>query len=129
MTTWDLSSTKNHILICNGGSCARCGAEELTASLRAEISRRHLNTSIHTTKTLCNGRCQDACVVTVYPAGTWYKNLSADDVKPFIQSVLTGHFYEKNLSLRFNQEGFQPINDTIASGISKDKERKRDASK
>lgn len=129
MTTWDLSNTKNHILICNGGSCARCGAEELTASLRAEIDRRSLNTNIHTTKTLCNGRCQDACVATVYPEGAWYKNLSERDVTPFIQSVITGQAYESKLSLQFNQEGFQPINETIPKGISKDAERKIRSSK
>ncbi|MCE7792193.1 (2Fe-2S) ferredoxin domain-containing protein [Salipaludibacillus sp. CUR1] len=124
MTTWDLSQTKSHILICNGGSCKRQGAEELTNSLREEISRRQLNTDIHTTKSYCNGRCQDACVVTVYPEGTWYKDLSESDVKPFIQSLHTGQTYETKESLHFNQEGFQPVNDTIAKGMPKDLEQK-----
>ncbi|PYZ92537.1 ferredoxin [Salipaludibacillus keqinensis] len=129
MTTWDLSRTKNHILICNGGSCSRQGAEELTDSLREEISRRELNTEIHTTKTRCNGRCQDACVVTVYPEGSWYKDLSISDVKPFIQSLYTQQVYETKRCLYFNEDGFQPVDETIATGMSKEAARKKRSAK
>lgn len=66
MATWDLSNTKHHILICNGSSCSRVGAEELTQAIRKEISDLELDEIIHTTRTRCNGRCHDKCVVITY---------------------------------------------------------------
>ncbi|MCY8159728.1 (2Fe-2S) ferredoxin domain-containing protein, partial [Bacillus licheniformis] len=74
MATWDLSNMKHHIFICNGSSCNRAGAEELTQVIRQEISERELDDVIHTTRTRCNGRCQDKCVAIHYPRGTWYRD-------------------------------------------------------
>lgn len=39
MATWDLSNTKHHLLICNGSSCNKAGAEELTQAIRNEIQK------------------------------------------------------------------------------------------
>lgn len=80
MATWDLSNMKHHIFICNGSSCNRAGAEELTQVIRQEISDRELDDFIHTTRTRCNGRCQDKCVAIHYPRGTWYRDLKPEDV-------------------------------------------------
>ena len=71
--------TQHHILICNGSSCNRVEAEELTQAIRKEISGRDLDNSIHTTRTRCNGRCHDKCVAIHYPKGTWYKDLKPED--------------------------------------------------
>ena len=73
MTTWNLEGTKTHLLLCNGSSCMRKGGEEVTQAVRDEISVLGLDQQIHTTRTRCNGRCQDACVVIAYPEGTWYR--------------------------------------------------------
>ena len=83
MATWDLSNVKHHIFICNGSSCSRVGAEELTQAIREEIADRELDDTIHTTRTRCNGRCHDKCVVIDYPKGTWYKDLKPED-SPFL---------------------------------------------
>ncbi len=78
MATWNLTGTRNHLLICNGGSCMREGAEEVTLAIRDEIAVLSADASIHTTRTRCNGRCEDACVVISYPEGTWYKGMTPD---------------------------------------------------
>lgn len=72
MTTWDLVGMQHHILLCNGSSCMKKGAEEVTLAVRDEITKLGLDEQIHTTRTKCNGRCKDACVVTAYPTGNWY---------------------------------------------------------
>lgn len=51
----------------------RKGAEEVTQAVREEIRLLQLDEKIHTTRTRCNGRCQDACVVISYPEGIWYQ--------------------------------------------------------
>jgi hypothetical protein len=38
MSTWNLEGTIRHVLICNGGSCLKMGAEEVTTAIRSEIS-------------------------------------------------------------------------------------------
>lgn len=83
MSTWDLSETRHHVLICNGASCMRKQGEEVTQAIRDEITRNMADGLIHTSRTHCNGRCQDACVVIVYPEGVWYK-----DVTPEIGRIL-----------------------------------------
>ncbi|WP_338448416.1 (2Fe-2S) ferredoxin domain-containing protein [Niallia oryzisoli] len=128
MATWDLSSTMHHILICNGSSCNRVGAEELTQAIRKEISDRDLDNTIHTTRTRCNGRCHDKCVVIHYPKGTWYKDLNSEDVSPFIESILINEEYSEKLSHTFHGEGFQRSQGVI-TGILKDKERVSKVSK
>ncbi|MCG3083763.1 (2Fe-2S) ferredoxin domain-containing protein [Anoxybacillus sp. LAT_35] len=75
MATWNLQGTKHHVLICNGGSCMRKGGEEVTQAIRDEIDKLQLHTHVHTTRTRCNGRCEDACVVIVYPEGIWYRTI------------------------------------------------------
>lgn len=88
MATWDLNGTKHHLLICNGGSCMRYGGEEVTQAIREEISLLEANEHIHTTRTRCNGRCQDACVVISYPEGNWYKNITPSSGKQIVRSLL-----------------------------------------
>ncbi len=88
-------------------------------ALRDEIKRRGLNNQIHTTRTRCNGRCQDACVVTVYPEGTWYKNLTSYDAKPFIQSLKNNQRYSNKTSLVYEKDGFRRVNESVEVGYQK----------
>ncbi|TVP81911.1 MAG: (2Fe-2S) ferredoxin domain-containing protein [Alkalicoccus sp.] len=87
MATWNLEQTTHHVFICNGSSCTKAGAEELTSALRSEIAARELDPSIHTTRTLCAGRCQDRCVVVTYPDGHWYQDMDASLAGPFVESL------------------------------------------
>ncbi|WNC17370.1 (2Fe-2S) ferredoxin domain-containing protein [Brevibacillus brevis] len=85
MATWDLTQTRHHVLLCNGGSCTRKGGEELTTAIRDAITEAGLDDVVHTTRTRCNGRCEDACVMIVYPEGIWYQNVTPDDAKRIVE--------------------------------------------
>jgi (2Fe-2S) ferredoxin len=74
----ELSGVSTHVLLCNGASCTRKGAEEVTKAIRGEIKNQGLTKQIHTTRTLCNGRCKDGPTVVVYPDGDWYKNMTPE---------------------------------------------------
>lgn len=121
MATWDLSNMQHHILICNGSSCNRVGAEALTQTIRKEISDRDLDDFIHTTRTRCNGRCHDKCVVIHYPKGTWYKDLTPEDAPNLVHSILANEEYSKKVSHSFDGQGFQR-SPCVITGISKKKE-------
>lgn len=57
---------------------------------------------VHTTRTKCNGRCQDASVVICYPEGIWYKGMTMEDGKELVRSlVATGKPLSSSLSYVF----------------------------
>ncbi|MGG3452113.1 (2Fe-2S) ferredoxin domain-containing protein [Domibacillus aminovorans] len=128
MTTWYLSNTKHHVLICNGSSCNEAGAEELTQAIRKEISEREMDDTIHTTRTWCNGRCHDKCVVINYPKGTWYKDLQPEDAPLFLNSLLANEDYKEKASHSFVGQGFER-SPGVVTGVSKDKEKVSKVSK
>ena len=117
-----------HILICNGSSCNRAGAEELTQAIRKEISNRELDDTLHTTRTKCNGRCHDKCVVIDYPKGTWYKDLKPEEASLFVNSLLASKGYTEKVSHTFHDKGFQ-CSLGVVTGILKDKEKVSKVSK
>ncbi|PWW32090.1 (2Fe-2S) ferredoxin [Cytobacillus oceanisediminis] len=120
MTTWNLNGTKRHVLICNGSSCMRKGGEEVTQAIRDEINRLNIDADIHTTRTRCNGRCKDACVVIVYPEGNWFK-----EITPQLGRKLVQNHMQKNNGLKdsvlyeYDAEGFVKISDSSIQGIEK----------
>ncbi|MBA2873909.1 (2Fe-2S) ferredoxin domain-containing protein [Thermaerobacillus caldiproteolyticus] len=114
MATWDFSKMKHHIFICNGSSCMRSGEEEVTQAIRNEISVQGADDLIHTTRTGCNGRCQDACVVIVYPDGTWYKNMDEQTAKELVRGLADGRVYNKHVSHYYKNGVFQRTEGTVS---------------
>lgn len=120
MTTWNLNGMKRHVLICNGSSCMRKGGEEVTQAIRDEISQLNIEADIHTTRTRCNGRCKDACVVIVYPEGNWFK-----EVTPSLGRKIVQDYMQKDTNLldsllyKYDAEGFVKVSDSSEKGIEK----------
>ncbi|WP_028551607.1 (2Fe-2S) ferredoxin domain-containing protein [Paenibacillus sp. UNC451MF] len=109
MSTWDLSETKHHVLICNGGSCLRNQGDEVTLAIRAEIALHGAEDYFHTTRTKCNGRCEDACVVMVYPEGIWYKEMTPETVRTLVREhLLQGNPLYEHMSYYFHNNRFSP---------------------
>ncbi|MFZ3589338.1 (2Fe-2S) ferredoxin domain-containing protein [Bacillus sp. DJP31] len=128
MATWDLSKTKHHILICNGSSCMENGAEELTQAIRNEIRDREAEEVIHTTRTRCNGRCHDKCVVIAYPEGRWYKDMKEEEASSFIGYLMGS----ENLTTKVSHtyvDGVFLKEDGIQTGVEKKRELVQKVSK
>ncbi|WP_079526303.1 CbiX/SirB N-terminal domain-containing protein [Solibacillus isronensis] len=87
MTTWNLAQMQRHLLICNGATCMGAGAEEVTQQIRDEIRKNRLDEMIHTSRTRCNGRCKDKCVVIDYPNGTWYSVQNEETSRAIVQDT------------------------------------------
>jgi (2Fe-2S) ferredoxin len=88
MSIKDLTLIKTHLFFCNGESCKKRGAAESTAAVRASIEAIGLTETVHTTKTLCNGRCKDGPVVIAMPKGYWFKKITADKAGQFVDEFL-----------------------------------------
>lgn len=111
MSTWDLGQTKAHILICNGGSCLRKQGEEVTVAIRRVLQENLLDDFIHTTRTRCNGRCEDAPTVIVYPEGTWYQHVLPSDADALVNAIIKGEQLKGKVSHTFCDSGFERSND------------------
>ncbi|TMW70306.1 (2Fe-2S) ferredoxin domain-containing protein [Alteribacter natronophilus] len=59
----------------------------MTKAVRDEIKKRGLDDQIHTTRTKCNGRCDDHCVAIAYPEGSWYRGLKPEDAGALLDSL------------------------------------------
>lgn len=88
MAIKNLLDIQLHLFICNGGSCCKNGAEETTNIIRSTIKKMGAFANVHTTKTLCNGRCDDAPVVIVMPQGNWYKSILPQYAEEFTVKLL-----------------------------------------
>ncbi|OCA85197.1 (2Fe-2S) ferredoxin domain-containing protein [Pseudobacillus wudalianchiensis] len=123
MATWDLSEMNHHVLICNGSSCMRKGGEEVTQAIREEIKKRELDVRVHTTRTRCNGRCKDACVVIVYPEGTWYHEVDEQLAEKIVAAHLhEGKPVEEALTYTYHEKGMILQNERV-TGVAKEKEK------
>ncbi|MFJ8260692.1 (2Fe-2S) ferredoxin domain-containing protein [Rummeliibacillus sp. NPDC094406] len=121
MTTWNLSGMKSHLFICNGSSCMKKGAEEITLAIREEIAQLGMDEQIHTTRTRCNGRCKDACIVIAYPQGSWYKASTTDIGRGIVKDCIEQQ-NEQHTIYRM-ENGEMILNPEVASitGIDKNK--------
>ncbi|SDM72398.1 (2Fe-2S) ferredoxin [Fictibacillus solisalsi] len=102
----ELSGVNKHVLLCNGASCKRKGAEETTKAIRSEIKDQGLSDDIHTTLTLCNGRCQDGPTVVVYPDGDWYKHMTPKLGYKLIQTISQNQKLQECIAYSFNGKKF-----------------------
>jgi (2Fe-2S) ferredoxin len=118
MTTWNLSGTRHHVFLCNGSNCMRQGAEDVTHAIREEIAAGGADGIIHTTRTHCQGRCEDACVVTVYPEGSWFKEATPELARRIVREhLLQGEAMKEHMCFTFS-DMLAPTGRSVV-GISK----------
>src|SRR5450755_3138299 len=88
MAIKDLTKNRKHLFLCSGGSCKLVGGGDSTAAVRLAISERGLSDEIHTTKTLCNGRCKDGPIIISQPDGIWFKRMVKEKAEAFVGEFL-----------------------------------------
>lgn len=105
----ELDGVRTHLLLCNGKSCTRAGAEDVTKAIRNEIKEQGLQKEVHTTKTLCNGRCMDSCTVVEYPRGNWYKKMTPELGRKLVRELIKGNRSSHCMSYNYDGKAFAPI--------------------
>jgi sirohydrochlorin cobaltochelatase len=119
MTTWNLTQMQRHLLICNGATCMGAGAEEVTQQIRDEIRKNRLDEHIHTSRTRCNGRCKDKCVVIDYPKGTWYSVQHEETARDIVHEAV-----EQDAIIYSMEHGVRKRSEDRIKGIEKYKKGK-----
>ncbi len=87
MAVKDLINTKKCLFICNGGSCMKKNAEEVTQAIRKCIKEMNMDNDYHTVRTRCIGRCEDATVAMLSPDNIWFKLLDPENCKLIIEQI------------------------------------------
>ncbi|MFC7441824.1 (2Fe-2S) ferredoxin domain-containing protein [Laceyella putida] len=99
----DLSKVQSHLILCQGASCTKNGAMELTQSIRRAIQGEKLVPFIHTTISKCNGQCQNGPIVIQYPQGNWYGRLQSESASSLVQSVKEKKVWTEKLIYSFDE--------------------------
>lgn len=119
MTTWNLEGMHTHLFMCNGSSCNRKDAENITLAIRDEIATLQLDEQIHTTRTRCNGRCKDAPVVIAYPQGNWYCVPTEEHARALVQDLQHEKLKSKQVYEVVEGQLKRTAQTTAIKGISK----------
>ncbi|NNG38530.1 (2Fe-2S) ferredoxin domain-containing protein [Flexivirga sp. ID2601S] len=82
---------RRHVLVCRGPRCNAKGAEETSAALTDELTRRGvLDREVLVALTGCLYPCNGAPVVVSHPDNRWYRHVGADDVRRIVEEDLLG---------------------------------------
>ena len=114
MTTWDLTGTRQLVLICNGDSCSDRDADGVTLALRRALRECQLDPRVHTARTRCLGRCDDGCTVVVQPDGTWYRAVTpAIAVRIVHEHLAAGQAVAAHASYVQGEDGMEQVGGVV----------------
>ncbi len=102
-----MNSPKYHIFVCtscrvNGtqkGFCFSKGSVDLIQRFMEEIEERDLSGAVMVTNTGCFGVCSRGPIVVIYPEGTWYGNVTEEDVATIMDQHVEGGRIVKELQI------------------------------
>lgn len=102
-----MNSPKYHIFVCtscrvNGtqkGFCFSKGSVDLIQRFMEEIEERDLSGAVMVTNTGCFGMCSRGPIVVIYPEGTWYGNVTEEDVATIMDQHVEGGRIVKELQI------------------------------
>ena len=109
-----------HVLVCGGTGCTSSGSPKIQDAFNQEIEKNGLAEEVKVVQTGCFGLCALGPVVIIYPDGTFYSNVTVDDVAEIVsEHLLKGRVVER---LVYNDTGdatenaeaaHSSLNDTI----------------
>ena len=79
-----------HVLVCGGGDCKKRGSKEVRRTLKEELRAAGANGDVRIDSVDCLGLCKHGPNVVIYPGGSWYLGLRAQDVPEVVERHLKG---------------------------------------
>ena len=81
---------RKHVFVCTEGkTCPIQGSHDVLAALRQAITTSpHNHEATRINKSGCFSQCGNGPMVVVYPEGTWYCQVSAEDCKEIVEEHL-----------------------------------------
>ncbi len=79
---------RSHVLVCGGTGCTSSGSAKVIETFENEIKAAGLDKEVKVVRTGCFGLCEAGPVVIVYPEGTFYSRVKAENVPEIVQEHL-----------------------------------------
>ena len=96
---------RTHVLICGGTGCTSSGSMKISDALTAEIAAKGLEEEVKVVVTGCFGLCALGPIMIVYPEGTFYSQVTVDDVPEIVEEhFLKGRPVERLVYHEVNDE-------------------------
>ena len=105
---------RSHVLVCGGTGCTSSGSQAIIKTLEEEIQKNGLETEVQVVKTGCFGLCALGPVMIVYPEGTFYSMVKAEDIPEIVSEhllkgrIVTRLVYDETVS----NQGIKSLNET-----------------
>ena len=77
-----------HVLICGGTGCKSAGSKEVQLAFSRAIEAKGLSDEVMVVETGCHGFCEHGPLVIVYPEGTFYCQVKAEDVEEIVEKII-----------------------------------------
>ena len=78
---------RSHVLVCGGTGCTSSGSAKVIDALKAELEKNGLTEEVQVIKTGCFGLCAVGPIMIVYPEGSFYSRVQAEN----IPGIVTEH--------------------------------------
>jgi len=79
---------RNQLLICAGGACLTSGEKSVKDVLVEELAKNGIQDEVQIIETGCMGACDLGPMVVVYPEGTFYQKVTAQNAGPIVSEHL-----------------------------------------
>ena len=97
---------RSHVLVCGGTGCTSSGSQQLLKILQEEINKNGLQDEIAVVQTGCHGLCAQGPIMLVYPEGTFYSMVKAEDVPEIVsEHLLKGRVVSRLLYTENTESG------------------------
>ncbi len=77
-----------HVLVCKGTGCVASGSEPIFETLQKEIEKKGLDKEVKVIQTGCLGLCELGPNILIYPEGSYYCQVKAEDVPEIVEEHL-----------------------------------------
>ena len=105
---------RSHVLVCGGTGCTSSGSQRIIDTLNEEIKKNGLDTEVQVVKTGCFGLCALGPIMIIYPEGTFYSMVKAEDIPEIVsEHLLKGRIVSRLVYQEtVTEDGIKSLNDT-----------------
>ena len=105
---------RSHVLVCGGTGCTSSGSQHIIDTLNEEIKKNGLDTEVQVVKTGCFGLCALGPIMIIYPEGTFYSMVKAEDIPEIVsEHLLKGRIVSRLVYQEtVTEDGIKSLNDT-----------------
>ncbi len=75
---------RSHVLVCGGTGCTSSGSAKVIDALKAELEKNGLTEEVQVIKTGCFGLCAVGPIMIVYPEGSFYSGVHAENIPEIV---------------------------------------------